>query len=248
MGAMVGSLHVLPTLLILLIVFGSSILRGFGGFGFALMSVPLLATILAPKDAVVLAILLQLMVGLFGVRASIKAADWASLKWLLVGAVLVTPLGYLALLLLSPSATRVAIALIAISAVGLLTRTGGRHLEKLSPLVAGGISGFLNGLAAMPGPPILLYFLKSKLSPDQIRASMILYFLATSVFAALSVLAMGGFSVHILTLATISGPCLVGGNYMGQRLFRYAPPAVFRRVVSGILLLAAAAALGKALA
>jgi hypothetical protein len=114
--------------------------------------------------------------------------------------------------------------------------------------VAGGISGFLNGLAAIPGPPILLYFLKSKISPDQIRASMILYFLATSVFAALSALAMGGFSVHVLALAIISVPCLVAGTYMGQRLFRRAPPAVFRQVVLGILLLAAGAALSKALA
>jgi uncharacterized membrane protein YfcA len=243
----VYSLHVMPILVTFLIVFGSSVLRGFGGFGFALISVPLLAFILTPKDAVALSILLQVVVGFFGIRQSLNLAHWASLKWLLIGAVLTTPAGYMALLFSPPAVARAIIALIAISAVGMLTPSLSRGLKILSPLVVGGVSGFLNGLAAMPGPPILLYFLKNEIPPDRTRASMILFFLATSFFAALSILAMGGFAERVLVLALICAPGLFAGTYIGQKLFHRAPPAVFRQVVLGILLLAATAALGKAL-
>jgi hypothetical protein len=237
-----------PMTSVLLIVFGASIVRGCGGFGFALVSVPLLATTIQPRDAVVLSIGLQILVGLYDARSNLRIVRWPLLRPLLLGTTLATPIGYLGLLMMAPRLARGAIAITAILAIILMFVKKIQRLEgALTPLAVGTMAGLMNGLAAMPGPPILAFFLKSGISSELARASMIVFFLASSLLAAASVTATGGWSTHILELIAVSVPAMVLGNWLGKMLFFHAPPSMFRRVVLTTLIASAAVAVWKSI-
>ena len=88
-----------PRLIVLSIaaVFAAAILRGFTGFGFALAAVPLLGLFMSPTQAVPVAIGLQLMGSLIDFRHATKSCHWPSLRWMMLGAALGSPIGALVL-------------------------------------------------------------------------------------------------------------------------------------------------------
>jgi hypothetical protein len=73
----IDGLHLSPSrvLLIGLIVFVAAVLRGLTGFGFAILAVPLLGMVIDPVQAVVFAIVMQLLIGPFGVPQALKMID-----------------------------------------------------------------------------------------------------------------------------------------------------------------------------
>ena len=178
----------LGTLLIAIVgVLFASVLRGFTGFGFGLAAVPLLSLALPPTRVVPFVTVLQVLVGVAGLRAAWRLADWRSVLALAPGLVLGIPLGLLVLTEFSPNSVRLAIGvLIAISVVVLWRRLQlpPRPSRGLT-LAVGVASGVMNGLASMGGPPVVVYLLAMPLSAAEVRASSIVYFLiAASVTTA----------------------------------------------------------------
>src|SRR4051794_30057521 len=142
-------------------VFLGGVLRGFTGFGFAIAATPLLSLVLAPAQAVVMVMLLGLGIGLTDVRTAVTRSSWTSVVPLAVGMAAATPLGVLALTLLSAAHARLAIALVLVAATAILM-SGFRFRRLPGPVpatVLGALSGLFNGLAAMPGPPVIAYCL-----------------------------------------------------------------------------------------
>ena len=74
-------------------VFAAALLRGFTGFGFGLAAVPLLSLALAPARVVPLVVVLQVIVGVGGLRSAWRLCDWRAVRALSPGLVLGTPIG-----------------------------------------------------------------------------------------------------------------------------------------------------------
>jgi uncharacterized protein len=224
----------------LVMVFGSGLIRGFTGFGLSIAAVPLLSLILPPSQAIPIVLLLQLLVSLSGLRASLQICNWAAIRTLAIGALIATPLGVWALARLPAAPVRIAIAAIVFGAVLVLAR-GFRFKAKSGRLALpfGLLSGLFNGLAGMPGPPVIAYFLMTPLASAVARASMIIYFLATSIFALAPMAAFGLISRHSLAAAAIGFPVVMIGSTLGGWMFRSSPEAHYRFVALCLLVVAA---------
>ena len=74
-------------------VFAAAVLRGFTGFGFGLAAVPLLSIALPPSQVVPFVVVLQVVVGLGGLRGAWKSCDWRSIGQLTPGLVVGIPVG-----------------------------------------------------------------------------------------------------------------------------------------------------------
>lgn len=233
-----------------LVVLASGMLRGLTGFGFAIAAVPLLSTVLSPRLAVAVAALLQLTVGIVNAPRAWRHADRASLAPLLAGAMIGTPLGMVALRLAPTGLSRLAVAaaaLLALVAAWRGSRLGGSVVGR-RPAAAGIVSGLLNGLAAMPGPPVVAHFLNAPVDPAAARASLTLYFAATAVFAVASGLVAGIIDGRAATLALICAPLLLAGDWLGGRLFLAGGERVFRPVALMVLAAAAGVAAARGMA
>ncbi|MBN9528619.1 MAG: sulfite exporter TauE/SafE family protein [Alphaproteobacteria bacterium] len=223
----------------------AAVLRGFTGFGFALAAVPLVSLAIAPRQAVPMVILQQLLLGLIdGVRAW-RDCDRRSVLQMAAGSVVGVPAGILALDLLSGTVTRMAIAGIVLAAIVLLWKP--RRLPFAPGARTAGAAGFLaglcNGLAAMPGPPAIAYYLLTDNEPRKVRASLMAFFLATAIVAMPGTWAAGLLDLDTAILALAGLPLVLAGGHVGNRLFLRHGAASYRPIALATLGAAAAAIL-----
>jgi uncharacterized protein len=231
-------------------VFMAALLRGFTGFGFALAAVPMLGMLMAPAQAVPVALGLQLLGGLVDLRKAAQECHWPSLRWLCVGAALGSPIGVLTLHAISAPAARVAIGLITLGAVVVLGR--GFVLAAMPGRVvtaaAGMVAGLFNGVAAMPGPPAVAYYMSAPIGRGVARASLLVFFLATSILAIASAVAIGVFDLLSGRLALAGLPVMVLGTLLGQIAFRRSTASMHRWASVASLGVIALASIAKGLA
>jgi uncharacterized membrane protein YfcA len=234
----------------LLMVLVSGILRGFTGFGFGLAASPLLSTVMTPSLAVPVVLILQIGSSLVGVRSTVRHADRTSTLILAAAAAVTTPIGIWLLGFLDIKLVRLAIALAC--AVSVLVLSQGLRRTKpptsLYTLPFGLLAGVLGGLCAMPGPPILGFYLSTPLSAQVSRSSMIAIFLITACTALVAALFAGLIHKDVLSVVLITTPAMILGTLLGSHLFERSPPGLHRPVGLAALALAALSAAARALA
>lgn len=244
---MIGGIETLPFILALFATLVSAIIRGLTGFGMAIILVPLLGLVVRPDEAVIVAILLQLLIGPVGLPAIVRDADRKSALLISGAAVIATPFGVWLLAHTAPDVARVAIALIAIAAFALVIlppKPG--HVPGLPYTLGTGVAaGVLTGFAAMPGPPVVPYYLRQGLEPARARASMLLVFFFTAIAAAIASWLIGLLDVRVGWLSLLLFPAVLLGNWLGGLAFGKVSAPVWRGIVALILGLAGTAALWR---
>src|SRR5258706_2066594 len=165
--------------------FIAGMVRGFSGFGAAMLMTPVFPALYGPAVGVVLCLLLEIAVGLPLLRGAVPHVDWRRIGFLLLAAVVGIPLGNLVLTNSNPEPMRWAISGIVLLAVVLLASGWRYHGRPTTGATAGVglISGFLNGLSGMAGPPIIFYYLAGTEAAAQGRAKLTTYFLFVDLFS-----------------------------------------------------------------
>lgn len=236
--------------LTLAVVFASGVLRGLTGFGFAIVATPLLSIVAEPRLAVATCVLLQVAIGLLDAPSAWPQARGQPLGRLLLGAAVATPLGMLVLGATPAGPQRLIIGAATLIALAAVWRGRERPIAAITgrPGAVGLASGLLNGLAAMPGPPVVMYFLTAPIPDATARAALIVYFAFAAVVAAGTGLATGVIGLPAGAMAAAGLPGLIAGTRLGAALFARGDARVFRAAGLATLALAAAAAMIKALA
>ena len=227
----------------------AAVLRGLAGFGLAILLVPVLGLAIPPREAVVVANWLGLLIGLVGIKKVLAASERSALHIAGIAA-LTTPLGVWLLTLTQPAPARLAIALIALAAFVLvvLPKRPADHQPSLAETgVTGLLSGVLTGFAGMPGPPVVPYYLRRQIPAVLARASMMTIFLAASLAGIVSASALGVATLREPLLALLLFPAVLLGNWLGGLAFGKVGETAWRVLTGGVLGLAALAALWKLL-
>ena len=227
--------------------FGAAAIRGLTGFGMAIILVPLLGMVMRPDEAVVLAIFLQLLIGPVGLKTIVADSDRQSA--LTVGGIAfgTTPLGVWALANTAPDIARLIIALIAIGAFLLIlfTRKAVAQPGPAMTLVTGITSGILTGFAAMPGPPVVPYYLREAFAPRTARASMMLVFFITAIAGTASTILIGLGSARMAWLSLLLFVPMLAGNWLGGLAFGKVSAPIWRTMVAAVLGIAGIAAVWR---
>lgn len=210
----------------------AAVLRGFSGFGFALAAVPMVSMVVNPAKAVAIAVVVQAVVGIRDVVQMRAVLDGPGLKRLSLGALVGTPIGLYGLIYLDAATIRLLIA--AIVVIGVLFLLRKVHPETPVNLrlavPTGLLSGLFGGLAAMPGPPAVAYYLSGSTPATVSRASLMVFFFITSVMA-LPGLALGNLLVpQVLWLSLLAVPIMLCGTTLGGLIFARAPSTAYKPV------------------
>ncbi|MFI4889725.1 MAG: TSUP family transporter [Steroidobacterales bacterium] len=222
-------------------IFGAAVVRGYSGFGFSLLAIISLSLLLPPAQIVPSIFLMEVAASLHLLPGVWRDVHWRSLSWLALGCLAGTPVGVYALAHVPAAPMTLAIAVFVMISAILLAR--GYALKSMpgpaATFATGTASGLANGGFGIGGPPVILFFLSSPAGAAAGRASVIAFFLFTDVLG----LAWQGWA-GLLTLATLWRallflPALLAGVWLGNRGFRSADPAQFRRWVLRLLMLLA---------
>ena len=233
----------------LAVVFAAAALRGFTGFGFAIAAVPLLSLFIPPSGAVALALGLQFLGGLLDFPGASRDCHWPSLRWLILGAVVGSPFGVAILSVVPAAGARIVIGVLTLAAAVLVGRgfALARVPGRLWTAGMGLAAGLCNGVAAMPGPAAVAFYMTSPLGRLQVRASLLVFFLATSVAALASAAAVGLVGRETVLMSVVALPVMWAGTWCGAQGFHRGDERLHRRVSVLCLAGIAAASIAKGL-
>lgn len=218
--------------------------RGFSGFGGALIFVPLASSVVGPKLAVPLLLIVDVVLTPGLVPKAWRNADRPNVALMAVGAAVGVPAGTYLLTHADPAAIRWAIVAIVVTLLALLMsgwRYHGRAPAGMTVAV-GMTSGLFSGAAQVGGPPVVAYWLGGAFTPQMVRANIVLYFAISSVLSIASYLAAGLLTWQSIQLSILIGPAFGLGLFAGTRLFSRANEATFRQICYGLI--AASAIIG----
>jgi hypothetical protein len=221
-----------------IVVFIAGVIKGLTGFGFALVTVPVLAILLGPKAAVPMIIILNAVSNVPLYLHSRRWSDIGRIWPLIVAGVIFVPLGTYLLIILQAGVLKVIVGVvICIFAMAFLLglRREVRR-EKLGLFGAGLISGTLNGLISTGGPPAILFLTNQGLDKRRFRASLITYFLFLNVGTIPFHLAGGLISVFVLRQAAVFLPALAVGAVAGTAIVKHVSEERFRPTVLVIVM------------
>lgn len=215
----------------------AGIVRGFAGFGTAMIYLPVAGQVLGPFEAITTLVAMDIIAPLIHVPRAMRDGDPGDVLRLTFGAVIAVPFGIWVLSLVAPEVFRWTVSLIALGLLALLI-SGIRYRGTLSkPVIygTGGAGGFLAGAAGLPGPPVILMYMVSTLPPAVIRANNTLYLIAADV-VLLGALFWNGYLVFTAVLLglLLMVPYLLG-NWLGAMLFRPDAEHLYRRIAYAII-------------
>ena len=215
----------------------AGIVRGFAGFGTAMIYLPFAGLVLMPFSALTTLIVKDLVAPLIHVPRALRDGQPRDLVWLMAGAVFFVPLGVWALSRVEADFFRWGVSLVTFAMLAVLI-LGVRYTGLITrPLTlgAGALGGFLAGSVGLPGPPVILLYMASTLSAATIRATLTLYLILADLLM-LGVLGWNGFIVPAALLlgAAMIVPYLLG-NWLGAALFRPEYELLYRRIAYAII-------------
>lgn len=219
--------------------------RGFTGFGAALIYVPLIAAVFTPRAATCSFVLLDFVcVAPFAVRA-VPHVRWREVLPAFIAASLIVPLGTLTQQAADPVILRWGMALFVLAFVALLIG-GWRYPWKPSApaaMCAGALSGFAGGAAQLGGPPIIFYWLGSPTAAAAVRANLLVYLALLALTLTADYAWHGLMTAQPIALAASLGPVYVAALLAGARWFRGSSETDYRRIAYAIVTLAALASM-----
>lgn len=226
-----------PFLICAVVACIAGMVRGFAGFGAAMLMTPVFSALLGPAVGVALCLLLEIAVALPLLPGVVRLVDWRRIGLLLVAAAVGVPVGNLVLTRAEPEPMRWAISAIVLGAVVLLAsgwRFSGRP-RTATTLAAGVSSGFLNGLAGMAGPPIAFYYLAGDDTVTRVRANLTTYFVFVDLAAIATFASRGLIDWSTGVQGLFLAPAVMLGGVLGGWLFPLASERFYRRLALVLL-------------
>ncbi|MDF2094971.1 sulfite exporter TauE/SafE family protein [Aquibaculum arenosum] len=219
----------------------AGLVRGFSGFGSAMILVPVASALTSPQTAVVLLLLTDTLLTVPMVVPAVKRCVWREVLPLAAGAMLTVPLGVHLLIVLDPIVMRWIISTLILVLVALLL-SGWRWSRPPSlprTAVVGGASGLTGGMAGIAGPPVILFWMAGHGGPATIRANIIVFFAMTGLFNLVAYILNGLLTSERVALGIALIPVYALALLIGARLFRFASERFFRLLAFSLCAFAA---------
>ncbi|MGA9253964.1 MAG: sulfite exporter TauE/SafE family protein, partial [Roseobacter sp.] len=188
-------------------VFVAGLVRGFAGFGSGMIIMAVASSFLSPVSAVIFMMMAELLGPLPNLPAAWRDGKPRDVGRLMLGATLAMPLGIYCLAKMSADFFGWLVSVCVLLLLFALMsgwRYKGVLTEKLT-VATGALGGFMSGFAGIPGPPVIMLYMSSRLPISVIRANFLLYLLSIDVVMIAIFWGSGLFILQIAILGLIAG-------------------------------------------
>lgn len=232
-------------------VLAGALLASATGFGFQLLSAPLLFALLGPPKAVGVLLLLGVEVNVLILAAERRrprplGREAATvLAWAIPG----TFLGVLLLRVLDAVVLQIALTVAILLTLLMRRRAPARRSPAWAAPLAGFSAGTLTTATSTSGPPLITYLLGRGHDPARVRDTLTFCFLCLSGLGALALWVTGTSAARPdWGLVAALAPAALAGQVLGTRAFaRLAGGGRYEHVLTGVLLFAVALGLAGAI-
>jgi uncharacterized protein len=219
----------------------AGLVRGFSGFGSALVYMPLISAVYGPTVAAPTLLLIDSICSLPFALHAMPQCNWREVAPVSVAGAVVLPLGAMALVLVDPLSLRWFIAALVLAALAALAsgwRYHGRPTIAAS-LGVGALAGFAGGAVQIGAPPLLVFWLGGNNNAVTVRANIMVYFIMQGVLSLVMYFFSGLFSAQAIVLSLLMGLPFAIAMAAGAYWFHGTSDALYRRAAYLIIALAA---------
>jgi uncharacterized membrane protein YfcA len=219
----------------------SGFVRGFSGFGSALIYIPLIAAVYEPRIAASTLLLIDLCGSLPFTIRSFSQCNWREVLPITVAAAIAVPFGTMALILIDPIVLRWIIAALMFGLLAVLA-SGWRYRGRPSLPVTTGvgiIAGLGSGAVQIAGPAVIIFWLGGASNAATVRANLMVFFLLMGAITGIAYLTQGIITTDVLALSVLLGVPFILAMWAGARWFHRSSEQAYRRAAYLIIVAAA---------
>ena len=208
----------------------AGVVRGFSGFGTAMIYLPVAGQILPPFEALMTLMVMDFFGPLPNVPRAIKDGHPGDVARLGVGLFIAFPIGIAVLAISDPQFFRYSVSIVALLLLVVLVSGFRYRCRVTKPMVygVGLIGGFLGGVSGMPGPPVILFYMASAHSAAVIRANNMLYLIISDVALFVALLTQGYMDTKMLAVGAILTLPYMLANVVGAAIFKLGAERTYR--------------------
>lgn len=228
-----------------LIFLFSSFTLGFAGFGFALISVPLLTLLMPVQNAVTIQVPFSIMLFTYSAWHYRHHFSWKYVRPLVFGTMFGLSLGNVLLLNLPESLLQKTLAAFIALVVALkilpVSNLVTKHISQGHwwGIFWGFLSGSFFGAYTIGGPTAAVYIMSSTSDPFKAKSFLAFYFSGLFILAAFIYAATGVLTWQYFNLWFMFTPIVIIGFFAGLWAFARVSNLIYRRAVDVLLLFAA---------
>lgn len=219
----------------------SGLVRGFSGFGSALIYMPLISAVYSPRLAAPTLLLIDTLCSLPFALQAMPQCNWREVTPVSIASAVALPFGVMALVLVDPLSLRWFIA--ALVLVALVTLAAGWRYHGRPTLAAslgvGALAGFGGGAVQIGAPPLLVFWLGGNNNAVTVRANIMVYFIAQGALSLVMYVFSGIFNAQAIALSLLLGLPFAVAMAAGAFWFHGASDALYRRAAYLIIAVAA---------
>lgn len=226
---------------IALATFAAGMVRGFAGFGTAMIFIPVAGKFVEPVWALVALTVMDFFGPMPNLPRAWRDGEPRDVARLGFATLLALPIGLALLVAIPAEAFRYMVSILAIL-VPVLLLAGLRYRGKMTPPVlygAGAVAGITGGAAGLPGPPIVMLYAASTKAIASIRGNTMMYLFAFDVMLLGWLTVQGRLEAVPVVLGLVLFPLAVIGNVAGAAIFDPEREKLYRAVAYVVIFTAA---------
>jgi len=235
----------LPMAVLLAVVLVAGLARGLSGFGTGMIVAPVAGALYGPKAALAIIVLIDSVPTIPVTIPALRIARWREVLPVAAGLFLFFPAGIWLLVNGDEGLLRWLICLAILACVAVLwfrwTYRGPRNAAV--SLGVGGVAGIMSGVASIPGPPVIAYWMTAGLPAALVRANMLTLFFIGEFVSIGNLWLAGLFEREVVTRAIVAAPVYFAGITAGTLAFSAGGERLYRVATFGLILLAAVLAM-----
>jgi uncharacterized protein len=235
-------MHFEPLLVFaMLAAIAGGFVRGFTGFGGALIYVPVVGAVAGPQMAATTFLLFDFVLTLPMAVRSIRICRWQTVLPTAIAAILATPLGAWLLSSGDPIVLRWIICIVVILLLVLIVSGWRYHGDPTTAAstAVGGVAGLFAGIGQISGPPVIALWVSGAAPLPTIRANMFCFFGLLSLSSFASYLWMDLYSADTLSYLVILAPLYGAALFLGSYAFARTKGASYRPLTYALVAFAA---------
>lgn len=220
-------------------------LRGFTGFGGALVIIPVVALFYDPQTAVVFHALIEIPGMLQLMPDGLRTCNRSTVLPMLLALIVAVPAGMYFLVAIDPDIMRIAMSVAVLAMVALMS-TGWQYKDTVGASVSmagGAVGGFLQGAVGIGGPPIVTLLMSRHDEHATTRGNILIMMGSLLLTALPAQFFYGLFHQQVVIISIVMAPFYMLSAYLGSRTFRASGGKHYRKGAMTLLAATAVATL-----
>jgi uncharacterized protein len=228
-------------LLLVLTVFVAGVVRGFSGFGTAMVFIPVASKFIEPVWVLVALTVMDVLGPIPNLPKAWRDGEPKDVARLGMATIVALPFGLALLFGVPVEVFRYLVAALAII-VPISLLAGLRYKGQLTPFVlyaGGAVAGITGGAAGLPGPPVIMLYAASMKPVRSIRANTMMYLFLFDIALLSWLFFQDKLEAVPIWLGLLFFAPAILGNIVGATLFDPSREKQYRGIAYCIILLAA---------